>query len=38
MRDNRMIPEYATTREEIKAEQDRIEREILDFELDLWEY
>ena len=39
MRDNRMmIPEYLTTREEIKAEQDRIERELLDFELDLWEY
>ena len=38
MRDNRMIPEYVTTREEVKAEQDRIERELLDFELDLWEY
>ena len=38
MHNNRMIPGYVTTREEIKAEQDRIERELLDFELDLWEY
>ena len=38
MHNNRMIPDYVSTREEIKAEQDRIERELLDFELDLWEY
>lgn len=35
---NRIITDYVTTREEVKAEQDRIERELLDFELDLWEY
>lgn len=38
MHNNRMIPDYATTNEEIKAEQDRIERELLNFEQDLWEY
>lgn len=35
---DRIITDYVTTREEVKAEQDRIERELLDFELDLWEY
>ena len=38
MQNDRMISDYATTREEIKAEQDRIERELLNFEQDLWEY
>lgn len=38
MHNNRMIPDYATTNEEIKAEQDRIESELLNFEQDLWEY
>ncbi len=35
---NRYIPDYAKTEEEIKKEQQRIEKELLDFEQDLWEY
>lgn len=35
---NRLIPEYATTPEEIKKEQERIEWELLSAEQDLWEY
>jgi gliding motility associated protien GldN len=35
---NRLIPEYATTPEEIKKEQSRIEWELLSAEQDLWEY
>ena len=35
---NRLIPEYATTYEEIKKEQSRIEWELLSAEQDLWEY
>ena len=35
---NRLIPEYATTFEEIKKEQSRIEWELLSAEQDLWEY
>lgn len=35
---DRMIPDYATTREEIEREQQLIENELLNFELDLWEY
>ena len=35
---NRLIPEYATTFEEIKREQSRIEWELLSAEQDLWEY
>lgn len=38
MHNNRMIPDYAITNAEIKAEQDRIESELLNFEQDLWEY
>ena len=34
----RMIPDYATTPEEIKKEQDRIEWELQCVEQDLWEY
>lgn len=34
----RMIPEIATTREEIQKEQERIERDLLSVEQDLWEY
>ena len=34
----RMIPEIATTPEEIKKEQERIEWELLSAEQDLWEY
>ena len=34
----RMIPESATTYEEIQREQERIERELLSVEQDLWEY
>lgn len=35
---SRMIPEVATTYEEIQKEQQRIERELLNVEQDLWEY
>ena len=35
---DRMIPEYATTYEEIQKEQARIEWELLSTEQDLWEY
>lgn len=35
---SRMIPEIATTYEEIQKEQDRIEKELLNTEQDLWEY
>lgn len=35
---DRMIPDYVTTREEIEREQQLIENELLNFELDLWEY
>lgn len=35
---NRYIPDYATTEAEVKKEQQRIEKELLDFEQDLWEY
>jgi gliding motility associated protien GldN len=35
---SRMIPEIATTREEIQNEQQRIENELLNIEQDLWEY
>ena len=35
---NRMIPEMATTHEEIQKEQERVERELLNVEQDLWEY
>ena len=35
---NRMIPDYVKTREEIVHEQQLIESELLNFELDLWEY
>ena len=35
---NRFIPDYATTEVEVKKEQQRIEKELLDFEQDLWEY
>ena len=35
---NRLIPEYATTREEVLKEQERIEWELLSAEQDLWEY
>ena len=35
---SRMIPEIATTREEIQKEQQRIENELLNAEQDLWEY
>ena len=35
---NRMIPEYAETREDILKEQERIEWELLSAEQDLWEY
>lgn len=35
---NRFIPDYAKTEEEVKKEQQRIEKELLDFEQDLWEY
>jgi gliding motility associated protien GldN len=34
----RMIPENVTTYEEIQKEQERIERELLSVEQDLWEY
>ena len=34
----RMIPESVTTYEEIQKEQERIERELLSVEQDLWEY
>lgn len=34
----RMIPEIATTREDIRKEQERIETELLNIEQDLWEY
>ena len=34
----RMIPETATTYEDIQKEQERIERELLSVEQDLWEY
>jgi hypothetical protein len=33
-----MIPEMATTPEEIRKEQERIENELLNVEQDLWEY
>jgi hypothetical protein len=33
-----MIPETATTYEDIQKEQERIERELLSVEQDLWEY
>lgn len=35
---DRMIPDYVKTREEIVHEQQLIEEELLNFELDLWEY
>jgi gliding motility associated protien GldN len=35
---DRMIPDYVKTREEIVYEQQLIESELLNFELDLWEY
>ena len=35
---DRMIPEMATTPEEIRKEQERIENELLNVEQDLWEY
>ena len=35
---NRWIPDYARTEEEVKKEQARIATELLNFELDLWEY
>lgn len=35
---DRMIPDYVTTREDIEREQQLIENELLNFELDLWEY
>lgn len=35
---NRFIPEYSGAEDEIKKEQKRIEKELLDFEQDLWEY
>lgn len=35
---SRMIPEYCATPEEAKKEQERIEKEMLDFEQDLWAY
>ena len=35
---DRMIPDYVKTREEIVHEQQLIESELLNFELDLWEY
>lgn len=35
---NRMIPEIATTHEEMMKEQEKIERELLNIEQDLWEY
>ena len=35
---NRFIPEYCFTYEDVKKEQDRIAREMLNFEQDLWEY
>lgn len=34
----RMIPDIATTREEVQQEQERIETELLNVEQDLWEY
>jgi hypothetical protein len=33
-----MIPDYATTREEVLKEQEHIEWELLTAEQDLWEY
>ena len=38
MHDNRMIPDYATTPEDIAREQERVEWELLSAEQDLWEY
>lgn len=35
---NRYLPDFATTPEDIKREQNRIEAELLNFEQDLWEY
>lgn len=35
---NRLIPNYAEEEKDIKAEQERIATELLNFELDLWEY
>ena len=35
---DRMIPDYATTHEDILKEQERIEWELLSAEQDLWEY
>lgn len=35
---SRMILEYCSTPEEVKKEQERIEKEMLDFEQDLWAY
>lgn len=35
---DRMIPDYAFTEEDIRREQERIQKELLDFEQDLWEY
>jgi gliding motility associated protien GldN len=35
---DRMIPDYATTPEEIAKEQERVEWELLSAEQDLWEY
>lgn len=35
---SRMIPEIATTYEEVQKEQQRIETELLNVEQDLWEY
>jgi len=35
---NRALIEYCNTPEEVRSEQERIENEIRNFELDLWEY
>lgn len=35
---NRSLIEYCRNAEEVRSEQERIENEILNFELDLWEY
>jgi gliding motility associated protien GldN len=35
---DRMIPDYATTPEDIAREQERVEWELLSAEQDLWEY
>jgi gliding motility associated protien GldN len=35
---NRWIPDYATSEDEVRKEQERIAAELLNFEQDLWEY